>query len=84
MPTCGEHWALDEANYPKNVYWDQIEPLTGAVSIHFYDTLGLADFDCPDTSHLDASDAPDFSARFSQVLAERLNSKLTSTSQSKP
>jgi hypothetical protein len=72
MPTCDQHWAIDQANFPLQDYWAKIQPVTGARAIHFSNTEGLADFECPDTSHLDATDAPEFTARLSQVLKNRL------------
>ena len=72
MPTCGQHWELDQANYPLPDYWEKIQPITGASTIHFSETDGLADFECADYSHLDATDAPEFTVRLGHVLKNRL------------
>jgi hypothetical protein len=71
MPTCDEHWEFDEARAPKDQYWDQIEKLTGADTIHFEDVEGLSNFECPDSSHLDARDAPIFTERLARELKNR-------------
>lgn len=72
MPTCDEHWELDEIRFPKEQYWDRIEELTGANTIHFKDVESLSNFDCPDTSHLDANDALVFTERLANEL-EKMN-----------
>lgn len=68
LPTTDEHWEVDERILPRARFWDLIEPETGIPTIHFRDDPELAGFDCPDTSHLDARDAPLFTRR----LAERI------------
>ena len=71
MPTCDEHWEVDQSRTPKAIYWDQIENLTGAYAIHFKEVDTLANFDCPDTSHLDARDAVLFTDRLADELLSR-------------
>jgi len=72
MPTCGEHWEIDQRLYPKERFWDKIQPITGGQAIHFIDYESLSKFDCPDTSHLDATEAPEFTANLAQSMLERL------------
>ncbi|MAE60629.1 MAG: hypothetical protein CMJ49_04635 [Planctomycetaceae bacterium] len=72
MPTSGRLWAESEALAPKAMYWDRLEALTGIPTIHFRDYGDLASFDCPDGSHVDASDAPILTRR----LAKRIRGKL--------
>ena len=71
FPTTDEHWEIDEKVFPKRVYWDQVERLTGGKTIHFRDVPSLANFDCPDTSHLDYRDAPKFTAALLDELIKR-------------
>lgn len=73
MPTCGEHWEIDESQFPKEQFWDKIQPITGAVAIHFKDYESLSYFDCPDYSHLDATEAPEFTANLAVAMQERLS-----------
>lgn len=71
FPTSDEHWELDESRYPRKNFWDQLSDLTSAVTIHFQDVPGLADFELPDTSHLDFRDAP----KFTRILLQELHSR---------
>ncbi|MCC6456215.1 MAG: hypothetical protein IT328_14775 [Caldilineaceae bacterium] len=82
MPTTGEQWQIDESRHPKAKYWDKMHALVGAETIHFKDVESLAHFDCPDTSHLDATEAPEFTARLAVELANR-NAIHTETEPSK-
>lgn len=72
MPTTAEHWMVDEAVAPKNKFWDSISAWVPIQTVHFKDYEELATFDCPDTSHLDASDAPEYTRRLALVLRKRL------------
>jgi hypothetical protein len=69
-PTTGEHWFLDEKNYPKTGYWDNLSEKTGAATLHFMDVPGLRSFECPDTSHLDYRDVPGFTLALAQELVK--------------
>ncbi len=57
FPTSGEHWQIDQLKYPKSEFWDLIGGSTVAQTIHFVDHPALRQFELPDTSHLDFSDA---------------------------
>jgi hypothetical protein len=71
MPTCDERWAIDERAMPKVTFWDRFAARTHAVAIHFKDDRRLADFACPDTSHLDSKDGPRFTRALLAILVER-------------
>jgi hypothetical protein len=71
MPTCDELWDADERMFPKALFWDQLAARTHAVAIHFKDDAELASFQCPDTSHLDARDAPAFTRALLRILRAR-------------
>jgi hypothetical protein len=73
MPTTSEHWQIDELTAPKTQYWDQLETISGIPTVHFKDYNELAEFDCPDTSHLDARDVPEFTRRLSNIVRQKLN-----------
>jgi len=72
MPTTGTHWEIDEQMAPKATYWDKLQTLSGIPTIHFMDNKTLSQFDCPDTSHLDAHDVPDFTRNLSHIVREKL------------
>ena len=67
-PITDESWQYDEAEFPKSLYWDALAARTSATCIHFRDYAELSCFDCPDTSHIDAADAPSFTHSLMQVL----------------
>ena len=71
MPTTDEHWDFDQSIYPKAKYWDQINGHTGIPTIHFKDYGQLSNFDCPDTSHLDANDSPLFTMYLSEIIMKK-------------
>lgn len=79
MPNQDEFWALDNAQTPKSECWDQLETWTGIKTIHFKDYPELSAFDCPDMSHLDATDVP----QFTEALAKIIDTKLQLNTQSK-
>ena len=68
MPTTDEHWRYSQEVFPKEVFWDKIAEWSHLDTIHFYDFEELSTFDCPDTSHLDATDAPEFTRRLSNQI----------------
>lgn len=71
MPLSEEAWLGEEQAYPKDRYWDQLGSAVNASFIHFQDAAGLNGFICPDGSHLDAADAPVFTARLADELLRR-------------
>lgn len=71
MPTTGEHWTLDQAAFPRERFWNAIGPATGVPTIHFADYPELSRFECPDLSHLDAEDAPEFSRALARIIREK-------------
>lgn len=71
FPTSGARWELENERFPKAVYWDRLAAGISAVTIHFKDVPSLADFECPDMSHLDRRDAPRFTAALLQELERR-------------
>ena len=68
MPSSGESWTIEQEFVPKSSYWDRIQDLSGVPTVHFADFPGLDEFDCPDGIHLDATDAPRFTRRLSEIL----------------
>ena len=72
MPATGDVWALEQALAPKEVFWDNVQPLSAVPTIHFLDDTELAGFTCPDDSHLDAADAVMFTRRLGQIMRDEL------------
>lgn len=71
FPVSGEHWDIDEKYFPKEIYWDLFSRLTDAETIHFKDVKTLSNFDCPDTSHLDFRDKPEFTRQLYLELIKK-------------
>jgi hypothetical protein len=70
LPTSGEHWELDQRQYPRTSYWDQLAARTGAVTVHFADVEALQAFELPDGSHIDYRDSPAFTNPLLDHLVE--------------
>lgn len=70
MPTADSHWELDQRNYPRELYWDQLEEATGALTLHFADYPELAGLELPDTSHIDGRDRARFTRSLVEILVE--------------
>jgi hypothetical protein len=71
FPTSGEQLHYDEFVFPKAQYWDAFAARSSALCIHFTDAAELADFTCPDWSHLDRRDAPRFTRKLAGILQLR-------------
>ncbi|MFC1719831.1 hypothetical protein ACFL00_01655 [Pseudomonadota bacterium] len=71
MPTDKGHWKLDEQYYPYQQYWQRLERRSLAPALHFKQIPGLDQFSLPDSTHLDQSDAP----QFTRILFDYLTSQ---------
>lgn len=71
FPVTGDSWSIHDQAYPRADYWDRLSELSGATTLHFRDHPQLADFTCPDTSHLDERDTPRFTAALIDELERR-------------
>lgn len=67
-PVTGEHLALDEAHYPRTLYWDAYAHVAPAMMIDFRDEPAFATFMLPDTSHIDGVDVARFTGAVAQML----------------
>jgi hypothetical protein len=56
-PSSGAYWAHEPIKYPREKYYDKLLSLTGCKGIHFKDYPDMADFVCPEWSHLNKQDA---------------------------
>jgi hypothetical protein len=59
-PSSGHRWQLEERQHPKVSNWDNLAAATDACCIHFSDHAQMCSLRCPDESHLDVSDAQQF------------------------
>jgi hypothetical protein len=72
MPVSGFVRLVDETRYPREQFFDQVGPITGAPLIHFADFPEMAGFICPDGSHLDFRDKRAFTQALAMQLAPLL------------
>ncbi len=70
-PSGGEHLALDEANYPRALYWDAYARVAPMPMIDFRDEPAFVAMPLPDTSHIDGTDVPRFTTDLLAMLARR-------------
>jgi hypothetical protein len=70
-PESDESLALDEENFPRERYWDAYAHISPAVMIDFRDVPEFSTFALPDTSHIDGTDVPRYTAVFANLLTSR-------------
>lgn len=75
FPVSGELKALEDRMNPRARDWERLLKDTGAPGIYFEDFPELAAFECPEWSHLSASDAVEFTKRILPHLKKALGEK---------
>ena len=63
FPVSGELKAFEDKATPRTGIWDRLLARSAAPGIYFEDFPELAGFDCPEWSHLSASDSVEFTKR---------------------
>jgi len=63
LPHTGGLKELEDHDTPRNKTWDPILEKTGAPGIYYSDYPELAEFNCPEWSHLSAGDSVEFTKR---------------------
>jgi hypothetical protein len=71
LPVSGSLGRLEEQRFPGRDEVMQQLAASGANAIDYATEPGLAKYECPDESHLDADDAQRFSSALVHVLTER-------------
>lgn len=71
MVNEGKYYDLFKKRYPRERYWKELEKRVGEDAIHFEDVPTLANFHCPDGSHIDDDDRGRFTLELAKVLEER-------------
>lgn len=72
-PSSGSLLENEKKFFPRQQYWDRLLEYTNTPGIHFSDYPSLANFSCPEWSHLKPSDGVIFTRNLVEVL--KLNSK---------
>lgn len=75
MPRCGEIRAIEDARYPRDVYWDVFIQKTAGLTLNAQDDPTLNRYDCPDGSHIDVRDTEAFTADLARAVARSLGAR---------
>jgi hypothetical protein len=70
-PSSGELRALEDRITPRAQFWDRLLQETGAQGIYDQDYPELSGFECPEWSHLSASDSVEYTRRLSTILQHK-------------
>lgn len=73
LPSSGPLRELEDTITPRAAVWDKLLAVTKAPGIHYLDHPDLADFTCPEWSHLSADDSIEFTKRLTPKLQLLLN-----------
>jgi hypothetical protein len=71
MPSSGPVREIEDRITPRNTHWDRLLRETEAPGIYYLDHPELSGFDCPEYSHLNASDSVVFTRNLIAVLRRR-------------
>ncbi len=69
-PSSGPYLAGENMGYPRTKYWDRLLAFTNCPGIHFKDYPAIANFQCPEFSHLQPKDAVVFTENLIKILKE--------------
>ena len=70
LPSSGEIRFLEQATWPREIYWQSLVAGCRVPAVHFEDDPDLSNLKCPDDSHLAASDARHFTAKLVDILGK--------------
>lgn len=88
-PSSREYLKAENKVFPRQQYWDRLLSYTNTPGIFFSDYPAIANFDCPEWSHLTPSDAVIYTSQLIEILKEDkgwtfLTSTKSDSSQLKP
>ena len=67
-PSSGPFLMGEKMGYPREKYWDRILAVTGCAGVHFADYPAIANFVCPEFSHLKPSDAVIYTTNLVDIM----------------
>jgi hypothetical protein len=70
-PSSGPMLEKEMMGFPREKYWDQILAVTGCPGIHFQDHPETSQYICPEFSHLQLSDAIEYTKHLIRHLQEK-------------
>lgn len=76
FPVSAERSVKDRQRWPTDQYWSEVMQRMGVPAVHYQEHPELADFEFPDSSHLDMRDKNEFTRRLfnNSVIYEQLPS----------
>jgi hypothetical protein len=69
-PSSGEFLGAEKKGFPREKYWDKLLEFVRCPGIHYADYPAIANFECPESSHLSQPDAIVFTKNFIKILSE--------------
>lgn len=70
-PSSGPFLAMEKMAFPREKFWDKLIAATHCQAIHFEDYPPIANFQCPEFSHLSVPQAKSFTTSFINILQEK-------------
>ncbi|MBA3673714.1 MAG: hypothetical protein H0W75_01945 [Chitinophagaceae bacterium] len=70
-PVSGSLVEQEKKSFPREIYWDRLLAITGCPGIHYQDYSAIANFQCPEFSHLKYSDAIIYTKNLIQIIEEK-------------
>lgn len=70
-PSSGPYFQGESMGFPRDKFWDRLLKETNSPGIHFKDYPAIANFDCPELSHLKKQDAVIFTKHFFELLSQQ-------------
>ncbi len=67
-PSSGDARKGEKIAYPRGSYWDKLLQFTNTPGIYFEDYPEIADFDCPEWSHLSKQQAIVYTKKIIEIL----------------
>ncbi len=69
-PSSGPYYGGEDMGFPRAKFWDRLLKETNSPGIHFKDYPAMANFECPELSHLKLQDAALFTKAFFEELSK--------------
>jgi hypothetical protein len=70
-PSSGPFLAMEKMAFPREKFWNRLIATTQCEGVHFEDYPAIANFQCPEYSHLSISQAKSFTKSFIRILQEK-------------
>lgn len=70
MPCSGTYLESETAAYPRDEYWEPLLKYTNTPGIHYADYPAIANFVCPEWSHLQPKDVLTFTSELVRILRD--------------